>query len=124
VFGGYPLNKITREYIQEWVSRLIGAARSRRLCRASGLFPMQYESAGKRRDGTISREGSVAVRRALIDLGIGLWHTEPAAKTYAAAFKARGKHGGIIACALAHRATRIARALVRDQSRYNPSRWT
>jgi transposase len=49
---------------------------------------------------------------------------EPAAKTYAAALKARGKHGGIIACALAHRATRIAHALVRDQSRYNPSRWT
>jgi transposase len=96
----------------------------RQVYRAAGLSPMQYESAGKRRDGTISREGSVALRRALIDLGIGLWHTEPAAKTYAAALKARGKHGGIIACALAHRATRIAHALVRDQSRYNPSRWT
>ena len=45
--------------------------------RASGLSPMQYESAGKRRDGTISREGSVALRRALIDLGIGLWLSEP-----------------------------------------------
>jgi hypothetical protein len=28
---------------------------------------MQYESAGKRRDRTISREGKVAMRRALID---------------------------------------------------------
>ena len=42
---------------------------------------MQYESAGKRRDGKISREGSVALRRALMDLGMGLWLTEPAAKT-------------------------------------------
>ena len=43
----------------------------RQIYRAAGLSPMQYESAGKRRDGTISREGSVALRRALIDLGIG-----------------------------------------------------
>ena len=96
----------------------------RQIYRASGLSPMQYESAGKRRDGRISREGSVAIRRALIDLGIGLWLTEPAAKAYAAELKSRGKHGGIIGCALAHRATRIAHALVRDHALYNPSRWT
>ena len=47
-----------------------------------GSSPMQYESAGRRRDGSISREGSVELRRALIDLGIGLWLTEPAAKRY------------------------------------------
>jgi transposase len=41
--------------------------------RASGLSPAQYESAGKRRDGSISREGSVQLQGALIDLGIGLW---------------------------------------------------
>ena len=96
----------------------------RQIYRASGLSPMQYESAGKRRDGTISREGSVALRRALIDLGMGLWLSDPAAKTYAASLKARGKHGGIIACALAHRATRIAHALVRDHASYDPTRWT
>ena len=96
----------------------------RQIYRASGLSPMQYESAGKRRDGKISREGSVALRRALIDLGIGLWLTEPAAKSYAAELKSRGKHGGIIGCALAHRATRIAYALVRDHVSYDPSRWT
>lgn len=95
----------------------------RQIYRASGLSPMQYESAGKRRDGKISREGSVALRRALIDLGIGLWLCEPAAKTYAAELKARGKHGGIIGCALAHRATRIAYALVRDHTDYDSSRW-
>ena len=96
----------------------------RQIYRAAGLSPMQYESAGKRRDGAISREGSVALRRALIDLGIGLWHTEPAAKAYAAGLKARGKHGGVIACALAHRATRIAYALVRDHAGYERSRWS
>jgi transposase len=50
----------------------------RQIYRAAGLSPMQYESAGKRRDGRISREGSVALRRALIDLGIGLWPAAPA----------------------------------------------
>ena len=97
---------------------------ARQIYRAAGLSPAQYESAGKRRDGTISREGSVALRRALIDLGIGLWHSEPAAHRYACAMKARGKHGGIIACALAHRANRIAFALVRDRANYDPSRWS
>jgi transposase len=96
----------------------------RQIYRASGLSPMQYESAGRRRDGSISREGSVALRRALIDLGIGLWLTEPAAKTYAQSLKDRGKPGGVIACALAHRATRIAHALVRDHAVYDPTRWT
>jgi transposase len=96
----------------------------RQIYRASGLSPRQYESAGKRRDGTISREGSVALRRALIDLGMGLWLTEPAAKAYAGELKSRGKPGGIIGCALAHRATRLAYALVRDHAGYDPSRWS
>jgi transposase len=95
----------------------------RQVYRAAGLSPTQYESAGHRRDGTISREGSVELRRALIDLGVGLWLTDPPSKTYAAALRARGKRGGIIACALAHRANRIAYALVRDQTNYNPTRW-
>lgn len=95
----------------------------RQIYRASGLSPMQYESAHKRRDGGISREGSVALRRALIDLGVGLWLTEPAAKNYARALKDRGKHGGIIACALAHRANRIAHALVRDHATYEQTHW-
>ena len=95
----------------------------RQIYRASGLSPMQYESAHKRRDGGISREGSVALRRALIDLGIGLWLNEPTAKNYAHALKDRGKHGGIVACALAHRANRIAHALVRDRTTYEPTRW-
>ncbi|WP_460359538.1 IS110 family transposase [Mycobacterium sp. ZZG] len=97
---------------------------SKQIYRASGLSPMQYESAHQRRDGSISREGSVALRRALIDLGIGLWLTEPTAKTYAHGLKDRGKRGGVIACALAHRANRIAHALVRDHAVYTPARWS
>ena len=68
-------------------------------------------------------EPRVALRRAVIDLGVGLWLSDPAAKAYAGELKSRGKPGGIIACALAHRATRIAYALVRDHATYNPSRW-
>ena len=97
---------------------------ARQIYRAAGLSPMQYESAGKRRDGAISREGSVTLRRALIDLGIGLWLNDPAARSYAAGLRARGKKGGVITCALAHRANRIAYALVRDQDAYKPARWT
>jgi len=91
--------------------------------RASGLSPAQYESAGKRRDGSISREGSVRLRRALIDLGIGLWRSDPAARRYSQRLRARGKKGGVIGCAMAHRANKIAYALVRDQAGYDPDRW-
>jgi transposase len=96
----------------------------RQLYRASGLTPSLYESAGRRRDGHITREGSVALRTALIDLGIGLWHCEPASRAYGAALRARGKPGAIITTAMANRANRIAHALVRDQNRWDGSRWT
>lgn len=96
----------------------------RQVYRTAGLNPIQYESAGKRRDSVISREGSVELRRALIDLGMGLWLSDPAAKTYGSTLRERGKKGLVIACAMAHRANRIAFALVRDQSAYDPSKWT
>ena len=96
----------------------------RQVYRTAGLNPIQYESAGKRRDSVISREGSVELRRALIDLGIGLWLNDPAAKAYGAQLRERGKKGLVIACAMANRANRIAFALVRDQIPYDPSKWT
>jgi transposase len=96
----------------------------RQVYRTAGLNPIQYESAGKRRDSVISREGSVELRRALIDLGIGLWLSDPAAKVYGTQLRDRGKKGLVIGCAMANRANRIAFALVRDQTSYDPSRWT
>jgi transposase len=103
------------------ISRWPAAAK---IYRAAGLTPTQYESAGRRRDGGISREGSVPLRRALLDLGIGLWQRDPAARAYASALRERGKPGGIIACALAHRANKIAYAMIRDRKPYDPTRWT
>ena len=96
----------------------------RQIYRTAGLNPIQYESAGKRRDSVISREGSVELRRALIDLGVGLWLSDPAAKAYGSQLRGRGKKGLVIACAMAHRANKIAFALVRDQSAYDATRWT
>jgi transposase len=96
----------------------------RQVYRAAGLTPAMYESAGRRRDGGFSREGSVHLRRALIDLGIGLWHRDAAAKAYAAGLRDRGKRGAVIACALAYRANKIAFAMVRDQTVYDPRLWS
>jgi transposase len=95
----------------------------RQLYRAAGLTPRLYESAGHRADGHITREGSVLLRVALVDLGTGLWHSEPISRTYGAELRARGKPGGIIITAMAHRANKIAFAMVRDQKPWEPSRW-
>jgi transposase len=65
----------------------------------------------------------VPLRRALWDLGVGLWHCDPPARAYGASLRAGGKPGGVIACALANRANRIAFAMVRDQSAYDSDRW-
>lgn len=96
----------------------------RQVYRAAGLNPAQYESAGRRRDSGISREGSVPLRRAILDLGVGLWHCDPAARAYAAGLRERDKPGAIIACALGRRANKIAFAMVRDQTVYDPACWT
>jgi transposase len=96
---------------------------ARQLYRAAGLCPTVYASAGHRRDGSISREGSVPLRRALLSLGVGLRRCDPAGRAYAAALRARGRPGGVVATALAHRANKIAFAMVRDQSPYDPDAW-
>lgn len=96
---------------------------AKQIYRASGLSPSQHESSGKRFDGEISREGSATLRQALIGLGLGLRHHDPGGRDYTRRLTARGKHSGIIACALANRANRIAFALVRDQTAYDPTRW-
>jgi transposase len=97
---------------------------ARQVYRASGLTPKTYESAGTRYDGQICREGSVELRGALLELGMGLWLCDPTSRSYATTLKSRGKPAGIIACAMAHRANKIAFAMVRDQTPYDPDRWS
>ena len=95
----------------------------RQVYRASGLTPFIYQSSGTRYHGKICREGSVELRGALLELGMGLWLCDQASQSRIAALKARGKPSGIIACAMANRANRIAFAMVRDQTPYDPQRW-
>jgi transposase len=52
-----------------------------------------------------------------------LWHRDPAARAYAAGLRARGNRGAVIACPLAYRANKIAFAIVRDQTGYDPGLW-
>ena len=60
--------------------------------RASGLVPISYESAGRARPRTgISREGSVELRRAIVDLGRGIGLHHPDFITYRRQLLARGK---------------------------------
>jgi len=92
--------------------------------RSSGLVPRLYESAGRRRSHTsISREGKVELRAAIIELGRALRQGDPDFARYAEELAARGKPSGIIACAVGHRANRVAFALVRDQVPFDPTRW-
>ena len=58
-----------------------------------------------------------------IDLGIGIWHADQAARRYSQQVRARGKKGGVIGCAMANRTNKLAYALVRDESGYDPDRW-
>ncbi|MGH3972331.1 MAG: transposase [Pseudonocardiaceae bacterium] len=113
--------RLVRVGVEAPPSRWASAAK---IYRASGLTPIVYASAGRRRDGGISREGSVHLRRALIELGIGLWQRDCGSRGYAHALRERGKPGGIISCALAHRANKIAYAMVRDQVPFDPTRWS
>ncbi len=95
----------------------------RQIYRAAGLTPRTYESAGRRHDGGINREGSVQLRGALLELGMGLWLCDRTHRPYVTGLRSRGKPNGIIACAMANRANRIAFAMVRHQHPYDPTRW-
>ena len=81
--------------------------------RAAGRTAIQHDSAGRRRDGRISPRGSVHLRRPLDRAG--RWavaaRTSPPAPTLRPCASAASKLGRIIACALAHRANKIAFSL-------------
>ena len=92
--------------------------------RFSGLVPTDDESAGRRRTGQrISREGSVELREAIIELGRGLAGHEPDFAAYKANKLADGKKPSVAAVAVGRRAHRLAFAMMRDQTRYHPARW-
>ena len=92
--------------------------------RMAGLVPRLYESARRRRERTtISREGKAELRQAIIELGRALRQGHPDFDRYARELEARGKRAGVVACAIGHRANRVAFAMVRDQVPFDPERW-
>jgi transposase len=92
--------------------------------RASGLVPAEYSSAGRSRGGQhISREGSVELRNAIIELGRGLASHDPDFAAYRRRLRSNGKRPMVAAVAVGHRAHRLAFAMLRTQQPYDPTRW-
>jgi transposase len=92
--------------------------------RYSGLSPASYESAGRRPGRVrISREGAVELRRAMITLGMSMGLSHPDFIAYRRRLIAGGKKPMIAAVALAHRAHRLAFAMIRSQVPYDDSQW-
>jgi transposase len=92
--------------------------------RASGLVPAEYSSAGRSRGSQhISREGSVELRTAIIELGRGLASHDPNFAAYRRRLRSTGKRPMVTAVAVGHRAHRLAFAMLRDQQPYDPNRW-
>jgi transposase len=92
--------------------------------RASGLVPIHYESAGRARAHTgISREGSVELRRAIIDLGRGVGLHHPDFIAYRHHLLARGKPPLVALIAVGHRVHRLAFAMLRNQRPFDAERW-
>jgi transposase len=93
--------------------------------RAAGLVPTMYESAGWRRGGQhISREGSVELRSAIVELGRGLSQHDPDFINYRNQLLAAHKPPLVAAVAVGRRAHRLAFAMMRDGRPYEPNRWT
>jgi transposase len=92
--------------------------------RYSGLSPASYESAGRRPGRVrISREGAVELRRAMISLGTSMGLSHPDFIAYRRRLIAGGKKPMITAVALAHRAHRLAFAMIRNQVPYDDRQW-
>lgn len=92
--------------------------------RASGLVPAEYSSAGRHRGGQhISREGSVELRSAIIELGRGLAGHDDDFAAYRRRLRSSGKRPAVAAVAVGHRAHRLAFAMLRTQEPYDPKRW-
>ena len=87
----------------------------------AGLTPASYESAGRSRPGLgITKAGSVTLRAAILELGLGMGKHQPDLIAYRAQLLARKKPPKVAAVAVAHRAHRIAFALLRDGAIFDP----
>jgi hypothetical protein len=71
----------------------------------------------------ISREGSVPLREAILEIGKGLSDHHPEFKAYKRRKIAEGKKKTVAAVAVAHRAHRLAFAMVRNQTVFDPHQW-
>lgn len=91
--------------------------------RASGLVPSQYQSANTNRHGGIAREGSASLRHAIIEMGRGLAQHDEHFAAYRRSLLARSKKRKVVNIAVGHRAHRLAFALIRTQTRYEPERF-
>jgi transposase len=92
--------------------------------RHSGLAPTAYESAGRRSGKVrISKVGSVELRQAIIALGVGITLHHPDFAAYKRRLVDAGKKPIVATIAVAHRAHRLAFAIIRSQQPYEPARW-
>jgi transposase len=92
--------------------------------RAAGLVPTMYQSAKRARPGQhISREGSVELRSAIIELGRGLAQHDGDFRSYRARLLGSNKSPSVAAVAVGHRAHRLAFAMLRTQTPYDPTLW-
>ena len=92
--------------------------------RFAGLVPTMYQSSKRPRPGQhISREGSVELRSAIIELGRGLAQHDPDFRDYRRRLLGANKPPMVAAVAVGHRAHRLAFAMLRAQSAYDSQRW-
>jgi len=92
--------------------------------RFSGLTPSSYESAGRRATTVrISKIGSVELRQATMALGVGITLHHPEFAAYRARLRASGKKPIVATIAVAHRAHRLAFAILRSQKPYDATTW-
>lgn len=92
--------------------------------RYSGLAPTSYESAGRRATTVrISKVGSVELRQAMIALGTGIALHHPDFAAYKRRLLDAGKKPIVATIAVAHRAHRLAFAVIRSQQPYDAAKW-
>jgi transposase len=92
--------------------------------RYSGLAPASYESAGRRATTVkISKVGSVELRQAMIALGIAITLHHPDFAAYKRRLLDAGKKPIVATIAVAHRAHRLAFAVIRSQKPYDAAKW-